>query len=116
MHTVGPGILQENLKKENETQTQFDLDYGEKHSKTQKMSNAHCRTCSMARKLKIMENDKQTLQDLKYVQKNKTKQNKTRKNLIMRNAHYRTWSIKRKLKIIENEKHTWQDEKYVEND
>ena len=45
---------------ENETQTLFDLEYGEKHSKTWKIRNAHCRTCNMARKLKIMENDKNT--------------------------------------------------------
>ena len=45
---------------ENETQTLFDLEYGEKDSKTQKIRNANCRTCNMARKLKIMENDKNT--------------------------------------------------------
>jgi hypothetical protein len=50
------------LKKlENETQTIFDLEYGDKHSKTWKMRNAHCMSWSMARKLKIMENDKHTL-------------------------------------------------------
>ena len=47
-------------KLENETQTLFDLEYGEKHSKTWKMRNAHCRTWNMARKLKIMENEKHT--------------------------------------------------------
>jgi hypothetical protein len=46
---------------ENETQTLYDLDYGEKHSKTCKMTNAHCRTWSMAKKLKIIENAKHTL-------------------------------------------------------
>ena len=76
------------------------------------MRNAHCRTCSMARKQKIMENDKHILQDLKYSQKKKTLE----KNVIMRNANCRSWSMKRKLKIIENEKHTWQDMKYVEKD
>ena len=35
---------------ENETQTLFDLEYGEKHSKTLKMRNAHNRTYSMGRK------------------------------------------------------------------
>jgi hypothetical protein len=34
----------------NETQTLFDLEYGEKHSKTLKMRNAHNRTYSMGRK------------------------------------------------------------------
>ena len=55
-------ILAKTLKNvENETQTLFDLEYGEKHSKTWKMRNAHCRTWSMARKLKIMENEKHTM-------------------------------------------------------
>jgi hypothetical protein len=40
----------ENVK--NETQTMFDLEYGEKHSKIWKIINAHCRTWSMALKLK----------------------------------------------------------------
>ena len=30
------------------------------------MTNAHCRTCYMARKLKKTENEKYTLQDVKY--------------------------------------------------
>jgi hypothetical protein len=46
---------------ENVTQNLFDLEYGKKHSKKWKMRNAHCRTWSMARKLKIMENEKHTL-------------------------------------------------------
>ena len=46
---------------ENETQTLFDLEYGEKHSKTWKMRNAHCRTWNIARKLKIKENEKYKL-------------------------------------------------------
>ena len=46
---------------ENETQTLYDLEYGEKNWKTKKMRNAHCRSWSMARKQKIMENEKHTL-------------------------------------------------------
>ena len=50
------------LKKvENEKQTLFDLHYCEKHSKTWKMRNAHCRNWSKARKRKVMENEKHTL-------------------------------------------------------
>jgi hypothetical protein len=45
-------------KRENETHTPFDLEYGEKHLKTWKMRNAHCSTWSKARKLKIVENEK----------------------------------------------------------
>ena len=40
---------------EDETHKMFHLEYGEKYSKTWKMRNAHYRTCSMARKLQIME-------------------------------------------------------------
>ena len=38
-----------------------DLEYGEKHSKTGKIRNAHCKTWSMERKMKIVENEKHTL-------------------------------------------------------
>ena len=48
-----------NMKKE--TQTNFDLEYGGKHSKTWKIRNAHCRTWNMERNLKNMENEKHTL-------------------------------------------------------
>ena len=36
-------MLRKLKKVENETQTMFDLEYGEKHSKIWKMRNAHCR-------------------------------------------------------------------------
>ena len=54
---------------ENETQTLFGLEYGEKHSKTWKKGKAHCRTWTIARKLKIMENEKHKLLDMKYGEK-----------------------------------------------
>ena len=53
----------------NETQTMFDLKDGEKHSNTWKMRNVHCRTWKKVRKLKIMQNEKHTLQDWKYGEK-----------------------------------------------
>ena len=46
---------------ENETQTVCDLGYGQKHSKMLNMRNVNCRTWSMARKQKIMENEKHTV-------------------------------------------------------
>ena len=52
----------------------------------------------MARKMKIMENEKYTLQDVKYGEK-------TEKGGIFRNVHCRTWNMARKLKIMENEKY-----------
>ena len=45
----------------NETQKLYDLEYGEKHSKTWKVGNVHCRTLGMVRKLKMMENEIYTL-------------------------------------------------------
>ena len=48
-------------KGKNETQTLFDMEYGEKNWKKLKMRNAHSRTWNMSRKLKIMENEKHTL-------------------------------------------------------
>ena len=41
------------------------------------MRNAHCRTWSMMRKLKIMENEKHTMQDLEYGGKLKNVENET---------------------------------------
>jgi hypothetical protein len=52
--------------KKKKTQTFFDQEYGKKHSKTWKMKNALCRTWSIARKLKTMENETNKLQDVKY--------------------------------------------------
>ena len=46
---------------ENETQTLFGLEYGEKHSKTWKMRNAQCRTWNMARILENVKIEKRTL-------------------------------------------------------
>ena len=56
----------------------------------------------MARKLKITENKKYTLQDVKYA-------SKTEKGGKFRNDHYRTSNMARKLKIMENEKHPLDD-------
>ena len=44
----------------------LDLEDGEKHGKTCKARNAHCKTWNMARKLIYKENEKLTLQDLEY--------------------------------------------------
>ena len=52
-------------KRENEKCTLKDLEYGEKTEKGGKFRNVHCRTWNMARKLKIMENEKHSLDDLK---------------------------------------------------
>ena len=63
------------------------------------MGNAHCSTWSTARKQKIMENEKQKLQDVKYGEKQ-------RKKSKMRNEHCRTWNMARKLENLENETQT----------
>ena len=70
-----------------------------KTEKVGKFRNVHCRTWNMARKLKIMENEKHPLDDLKNDEI-------TAKVEKMRNAHCRTWNMARKLKITENEKYT----------
>jgi hypothetical protein len=45
---------------ENETLTLFEMEYHEKHRKTWKMRNAHCRNSNMAIKLTNEENEKLT--------------------------------------------------------
>ena len=67
-----------------------------KTEKCGKFRNVHCRTWNMARKLKIMENEKHPLDDLKN--------DEITEKHEMRNAHCRTWNMDRKLKITENEK------------
>ena len=62
------------------------------------MRNAHCKTWIIARKLKITENEKYTIQDVIMARKNE-------KGGKFRNVHCRTWNMARKLKIMENEKH-----------
>ena len=52
----------------------------------------------MARKLKITENEKDTLQDVKYARKSE-------KGGKFGRVHCRTWNMVRKLKIMENENH-----------
>ena len=56
-------------KLQNETQTLYDLEYGQKQSKTWKMRNTHPRTWIMARKVKNVENETQILFDLECVTK-----------------------------------------------
>ena len=50
----------------------------------------------MAKKLKITENEKYTLQDVNMA-------SKTLKGGKYRNVHCRTWNMARNLKIMENE-------------
>ena len=76
----GPGIWPETLKNE-------------------KMKNAHCRILIVARKLKNVENETQTLYDLEYCKKHL-------KTWKMRNAHCGTWITARNLKNVEKENWT----------
>ena len=57
-----------------------------KTEKGGKFRNVHCRTWNMARKLKIMENEKHPLDHLKNDEI-------TEKREKMRNAHCRTWNM-----------------------
>ena len=61
----------------------------------------------MARKLKKVENETQTLFDLEYGKKHS-------KTWKMRTAHCRNWNITRKMKIMENETQTLFDLEYGE--
>ena len=56
----------------------------------------------MARKLKITENEKYTLQALNMARK-------TEIGGKFRNVYCRMWNMARKLKIMENEKHPFND-------
>ena len=58
----------------------------------------HCKTWNMARKLKIMENEKRPLDDLKMMKSLKNVKNE-------KCTHFRTWNMARKLNITENEKY-----------
>ena len=56
---VGHEIWQEAMKNvQNEKHTLQDLEYGEKHLKTWKMTNAHCRNLNIYRKQTNEENEK----------------------------------------------------------
>ena len=72
------------------------------------MQNILGSTWNMARVLKIMENEKHPLDDLKNDEITEKRK--------MRNPQCRTWNMARKVKITENENNTHQvvkqDEKY----
>ena len=51
---------------ENEKNPLDDLNNDEITEKREKIRNAHCRNWNMVRKLKVTENEKYTLQDMKY--------------------------------------------------
>ena len=65
------------------------------------MRQKHCLTWNMARKLKNVENETQTLFKINWWN--------TFKNKKMRNVHCKSWSMAKKMNIVENEKHTLQD-------
>ena len=72
-----------------------------KTEKGRKFRNVQCGTWNMERKLKIMENVKHPLDNLKD-----DGITEIREKL---NAHCRTWNMARKLKIMENEKRPLDD-------
>ena len=69
-----------------------------KTEKGGKFSNVHCRTWIMGKKLKIMENEKHTLEDLKN--------DEITENVKNEKCTCRTPNMARKLKITESEKYT----------
>jgi hypothetical protein len=61
MHTVGPGIWQENRKTRKKRNSHAkDLEYGQRQWKNFKMRNVHCTTWNMARKWTNEDNEKLT--------------------------------------------------------
>ena len=75
-----------------------------KTEKSGKFRNIHCKTWNISRKLKIMENEKLPLDDLKNDEITEKRQNEkcTLKHL----------AYGQKTEITENEKYTLQDVKY----
>ena len=77
-------------------------------------TNVHSRTLNMARKLKIMENVKHQLDDLKNEEITEKREkwdmhtvgpgiwHENGKSWKMRNTHFRMWNIQGKLKKVEN--------------
>ena len=61
MHTVGPGVWRENCKTWTMRTNTVLPEIWRETIKTWKIRNAHCKTWSMAGKLKIMKNEKHTL-------------------------------------------------------
>ncbi|SFW07504.1 Uncharacterised protein [Chlamydia abortus] len=77
-----------------------------KTEKGGKFRNVHCRTWIMARKLKIMENEKHPLDHLEMT--------KSLKNVKNEKCPLKDRNMARKLKITKNEKYTLHDVKYGE--
>ena len=66
MHTEGPGILRENRKSWKMRNTHFrTCNMARKTENSGKLRNVLCRTWNIERKLKMMENEKYPLEDLK---------------------------------------------------
>ena len=86
------------LKKvQNETQTLYDLEYGEKHWKGWKIRNAHCSVLNMAWNLKIIENEKQTLRQ-RNMSRNTEKRAKWETHIV---GPAIWWETLKKVKIRE---------------
>ena len=99
MHTVTWNIARKLKNVENETQTLFNLEYGEKHSKMWKMRNAHCRTWKMARN-----SEKREKWEMYTIGSGLWRKNwKTWK---IRPTHCMTCNMARKLQSVENETKT----------
>ena len=82
------------------------------------MRHTHWSTWNMARNLKNMEQETNTLQELEYGEKTDQKDladgNKTGKQKKFRKSQDRTWNMVKNTEKLENEKHTLQDLEYGE--
>ena len=119
MHTVEPGIWWENRMSRKMRNTHFRTwNMARKTEKGGKFRNVHCRTWNIARELKIMENEKHPLDDLKNdeITKKRVKWEmhtegpgiwrETWKSRKMRNIHLTTWKMTKLRKNVKNEKCT----------
>jgi hypothetical protein len=119
MHTVGPKIWRENWKSRKMRNTHFNTwNMARKTKKGREYRNVHCRTWIMARKLKITENEKHPLDDLKNDEitekREKWKKHtlgpkiwrKNWKSRKMRNIHLMSWKMTKSLKNMKNKKCT----------
>ena len=112
-YTLGHGIWQENWKSRKIINTHFrTCNIAIKTEKVGKFRNVDYRTCNMARTLKIMENEKNPLDDLKNDEISE-KREKWEMHTVgpgiwqenwnsrkIRDAHFWTWNMARKTEKV----------------
>ena len=119
IHSIGPRTWWENWKSRKMRNTHFRTwNEARKTEKGGKFRIVHCRTWNMATKLKIIENEKHPLDDLKNYEVTEKRAKwkmhtvvpgiwrENWKSRKMRNIHLTTWKMTKSLKNVKNEKST----------